>query len=117
MEEQQKKKALVAAAKKRTSTCCLKTFCGGRKSRTLVCHNDKLSVLASLHFHVSEWCHTTLCLPGMTWIEATFCQHFWWSNLQEDICKLCGQCDTCQKTKRSQSKYGLLPEKEAEAES
>jgi len=35
--------------------------------------------------------------------------------LRNTVHNICQKCDTCQRTKKSIKKYGLLPEKEAEA--
>jgi hypothetical protein len=51
----------------------------------------------------------------MTRTEQTIRQHFWWKTLREDVQKLCTTCDTCQRTKIQHTKYGKLPEKEAES--
>ena len=114
--EQQKDKKLLEAAKKDTVKYTVKVFCGGGKSRALICHNGKIAVPTSLQHRVAEWYHTTLCHPGMTRTEETIRQHFWWQTLRQDVQNMCSACDTCQRTKRTHSKYGHLPAKEAEAE-
>jgi len=57
-----------------------------------------------------------LCHPGETRTEQTIRQHFYWKNLRETVHKVCSTCSTCQITKKSHTKYGHLPPKEAEAE-
>ncbi|HEY9299078.1 MAG TPA: integrase zinc binding domain-containing protein, partial [Phormidium sp.] len=114
--EQQKDKELLKGAKSVDSNYKLQAFCGGGKSRTLICHNGKIVVPKSLQHRVVDWYHTILSHPGMTRTEETIKQHFWWKNLRQDVHKLCSTCDTCQRTKRTTSKYGHLPAKEAEAE-
>ena len=52
----------------------------------------------------------------MTCTKETIRQHFWWQTLRQDVQKVCSACDTCQHTKKTHSKYGHLPAKEAEAE-
>jgi transposase InsO family protein len=63
-----------------------------------------------------QWYHTQLCHPGEKRTEETIRQHFTWKNLREHVKEVCQKCHTCQIAKRSRKKYGLLPEKEAEAE-
>jgi RNase H-like domain found in reverse transcriptase/Reverse transcriptase (RNA-dependent DNA polymerase)/Integrase zinc binding domain len=90
------------------------TFRGGDNTHTLICHKGKIVVPKSLQKHLVEWYHRTLCHPGMTRSEQTIRQHFWWKTLREDVQKECSTCDICQRTKVKNSKYGKLPEKEAE---
>jgi hypothetical protein len=92
------------------------TFRGGGTTRTLICYNGKIVVPDSLQKRVVEWYHDILCHPGMTRTEQTIRQHFWWKTLREDVQKLCTTCDTCQRTKVQHTKYGKLPEKEAESD-
>ena len=40
--------------------------------------------------------------------------HFTWTNLHDDVEKLCKSCKICQLTKKTKIKYGKLPPKEAE---
>jgi Integrase zinc binding domain len=94
----------------------LKTFCGGDKSRTLICRDEKIVIPQELQRRTVEWYHVLLCHPGENRTELTIRQHFWWKSLREDVKDICSKCPTCQKTKRSYKKYGLLPEKEAEAD-
>ena len=63
-----------------------------------------------------EWYHETLCHPGETRTEQTLRQYLWWPKLRNDVHEVCTKCHICQKTKRSNKKYGLLPQKEAEAD-
>ena len=114
--EQQKDKKLLTDVKNNKDKYSVKSFHGGGKSRTLICHNDKIVVPVTLQPRVAEWYHTILCHPGMTRTEETIRQHFWWKDLRKDVQNMCSTCDTCQRTKRTHSKYGHLPPKEAEAE-
>jgi hypothetical protein len=114
--EQQKDKQLLTHVKNNKSQYSVKSFHGGGKCRTLICHQGKIAVPVSLQSRVAEWYHTVLCHPGMTRTEETIRQHFWWKDLRKDVQKMCSTCDTCQRTKKTHSKYGHLPAKEAEAE-
>ena len=93
----------------------LKSFCGGGKSRMLICRKDKIVVPISLQQRMVEWYHEILCHPGMTRTEETIRQHFWWNTLRKDVQTTCETCDVCQRTKRTNIKYGHLPEKVAES--
>ena len=48
-------------------------------------------------------------------IEATIIQHYYWSNLRDNICIDVKVFNTCQKNKKQNLKYGKLPANEAEA--
>lgn len=114
--EQQLDKQLLSTAKKDNKNYTIKAFCGGGKTRHLICYKGKICIPTSLQARVVDWYHTTLCHPGMTRTEETIRQHFWWSTLRHDVHSLCSKCDTCQRTKKTSSKYGHLPAKQAEAE-
>ena len=86
----------------------------GGDTPPLIYYKDKIVVPSSLHRQVTEWYHNTLCHPGMTRTEQTIRQHFWWKSLRDLVQKVCSTCDICQRTKKTHSKYGKLPEKEAE---
>jgi hypothetical protein len=96
------------------SNYTIEVFCGGGKTRHLICHNGKICVPTKLQIPLVEWYHVLLCHPGLTRTELTIKQHFTWTRLREDVKKVCTACPTCQKTKRHTIKYGHLPPKEAE---
>jgi len=93
----------------------LKDFSGGDKHYELICFNNKIVIPTPLQEHITQWYHTYLCHPGETRTEKTISQHFTWTNLRNTVKNICQHCPTCQKTKKSIKKYGLLPEKLAEA--
>ena len=93
-----------------------KSFRGGGKEYSLICHNDKILVPTILQSRLIEWYHAMLCHPGETRTERTIKQHFTWKSMRKDIHNVCSKCTTCQKYKRTYKKYGHLPEKEAEAQ-
>ena len=93
----------------------LKDFHGGGKTRSLVCYKDKIVVPKLLQKHVITWYHTTLCHPGINRTEESISQHVWWNKMRDQITNHVKSCPTCQRNKRKQKKYGLLPPKEAEA--
>ena len=94
----------------------LKSFRGGGKDIMLICYKNKIVIPESLQKAIVTWYHLQLCHPGETRTEQTIRQHFWFKNLRELVQQVCKKCPTCQKCKISHTKYGLLPEKEAEAE-
>jgi hypothetical protein len=114
-EHQQKDSSLLASAKSDTAHFKLQSFHGGGTSRTLICFNDRIVIPKTLQKRVVEWYHETLCHPGINRTEQTIRQHFWWKELRQHVTKICEACDVCQRTKRTHTKYGHLPEKEAEA--
>ena len=113
---QQQDKSLHRVLNKSENQYRFTTFRGGGIHHTLICHNGKIVIPESLQKQVVEWYHQTLCHPGMTRTEQTIRQHFWWKTLREDVQKVCSTCDICQRTKIQHTKYGKLPEKEAEGD-
>ena len=91
------------------------TFRGGGISKDIVTYHGKIVIPKSLQVPTVQWYHIYLCHPGETRTEQTIRQHFWWSHLCTTVHTVCKACDTCQRTKRTISKYGHLPEKQAEA--
>ena len=63
-----------------------------------------------------QWYHYMLCHPGENRTEETIRQHFTWKNLKGTVKKFCSQCHVCQLCKKDTIKYGLILEKEAEAD-
>ena len=47
-------------------------------------------------------------------MEAIIYQHLYWPGIGNAVGKEVTNCDTCQRTKRLNKKYGKLPAKEAE---
>ena len=94
----------------------LRTFRRGETSFELIVRFDKIVIPKSLQSRTVEWYHYYLCHPGETRTEQTIRQHFWWNNLRDTVHTVCKTCDTCQRTKKTNMKYGHLPEKTAQAE-
>ena len=46
--------------------------------------------------------------------EAMIFQHLYWPDIRNAVWKEVTNCDTCERTKRSNKKYGKLPAKLAE---
>jgi transposase InsO family protein len=94
----------------------LQDFHGGGKTTALICYRNKLVIPNKLQKAVISWYHTTLCHPGINRTEETIGQHLWWPNMREHITNYVKICPVCQRNKRRQKKYGLLPPaKEAKA--
>jgi Integrase zinc binding domain len=94
----------------------VKSFCGGGKPFSLICHNNKIIVSISLQHDLIACYHAQLCHPGETQTEQTIQQHFWFPHLHELVHSVCSKCLICPKWKVSHMKYGHLPSKESEAE-
>jgi hypothetical protein len=90
-------------------------FRGGDKTHDLICKNDKIVVPQPLQRRLVHWYHEMLCHPGETQTELTIRQHFDWKGLRKTVHDICHKCESCQKSKVSNQKYGKLPPKEAEA--
>jgi transposase InsO family protein len=93
----------------------LQDFHGGGKTTALICYKNKIVVPARMQKSVITWYHTTLCHPGINRTEETIGQHLWWPKMRDHITNYVKICPVCQRNKRRQIKYGLLPPKEAEA--
>ena len=115
MRYQQNDNDLLTAAKNdATNNYHLKTFRGGGKQYSLLCYSGKIVIPKALQKKIVEWYHVTLLHPGETRTELTIRQHFTWKGLRNTVIEVCKNCETCQKTKRSNKKYGHLPPKTAE---
>ena len=77
---------------------------------------QKIVIPRSLQKRVGDWYHTHLCHRGTTRTEATIRQHFYWKTLRKNVEETCHRCQICQKSKASTTKYGKLPNKQAESE-
>jgi len=73
--------------------------------------DERIVMPKTLQKRTVTWYHDTMLHPGQTRTEATIAQHFYWKGLRNDVIRHCGQCAICQKTKREDRKYGLLPVK------
>ena len=90
-------------------------FHGGGKTYKLIVKHGKIVVPQPLQQRTIDWYHNNLCHPGVVRTENTIRQHYTWRNLSQMVKDTVQKCPTCQKNKRSDKKYGHLPEKEAEA--
>ena len=101
--------------KLKNNTYHTKDFRGGGKVRMLICHDDKIVVPKILQKYVVQWYHNYLLHPGAVRTEETIRQHLYWPDLRVDVRQYIKTCDTCQRFKKQQKKYGHLPAKDAEA--
>ncbi len=115
-QEQSLDEELLAAAERNvTGNYQLKDFRGGGKTIQMLCYLDKIVIPKSLQLRTVEWYHTSLCHPGLSRTEETIKQNLIWKHLRQTVREVCKKCSTCQRTKKSSTKYGKLPAKEAEA--
>jgi hypothetical protein len=112
---QGKDKTIQNILKMTNSKFAMKEFHAGEKSTPLICYNGKIVIPNLLQKHVINWYHTTLCHPGINRTEETIGQHLWWPKMRDHITNYVKICPLCQRNKRRQKKYGLLPPKLAEA--
>ena len=75
---------------------------------------DKIVIPSILQSYVVHWYHTYLLHPVMDRTEATIRQNLYWIDIRYDVRKEVTNCDTCQRTKRSNKNYGKLSAKLAE---
>ena len=61
-----------------------------------------------------KWYHTYLLHPGLDRTKAMIFQHLYCPGIREAVQKEVTGCDTCQRTKRSTTKYSKLPAKLSE---
>jgi len=97
-------------------TYMLRTVRGGGKTRTLIQNDGKIVLPATLQKRIVQWYHDQLCHPGEKRTENTIRQHFTFKGLSQMVKDLVSKCPICQKCKKTHTKYGKLPEKEAESE-
>ena len=71
-------------------------------------------ILLKIQSYVLYWYHTYLLHPGMNRTEAMVNQHFYWTDIRYSVRKEVTNCDTFQRKKLSNKKYGKLPAKLAE---
>jgi hypothetical protein len=111
--KQKKDKTLLKQAQ--THSYSLKKFHGGNATVRLLCFKDKIVIPTSLTKQIIQWYHYLLCHPGINRTEETMGQHFYWPKMRDQIMNDVLTCAICQTQKKQSKKYGLLPEKEAEA--
>ena len=89
----------------------LDTFCGSDQNHPLIFRNIKICLPTALQRKTVDWYHEMLCHPVENCTEHNFCQHFDWKGIQTTVHNVCKKCPTCQRTKKTNQKYGKLPPK------
>ena len=113
-EEQQKDKKLLEKLQK--GHYGITSFLGGEKTIDLVTWKEKIVIPSRFENQAARWHHTYLSHPGINGTESTIQQHLCWPNMRAKIREHCDKCPTCQLNKKTTKKYGISPEKEAEAD-
>ena len=68
--------------------------------KLITCKNNIIITL-KLQIYLLHWYYTYLLHPGMDIEKAMILQHLYWTNIIYAIRKEVTNCDTCQRTKRS----------------
>ncbi|KAG7357555.1 reverse transcriptase RNA-dependent DNA polymerase [Nitzschia inconspicua] len=76
----------------------------------------RIIIPSSLRHRLCDWYHETLLHPGVNRMYDTMRQHFTWPKMRETIAELIKKCDACQRAKRGNKGYGLIPLKDVETE-
>ena len=66
----------------------------------IICKNDKIVVPKILQKYVVNWYHTYLWHSDKELTEAIISQHYYWTNLRDDIITQIKVCNTCKKNKK-----------------
>ena len=74
----------------------------------------KIVVPLTLQGRIVAWYHEYLCHPGQTRMENTIGSLFVWNKMRNHIRNYVKTCRKCQMCKKTATKYGTLPPKEAE---
>ena len=74
----------------------------------------KIIIPFIIHSYILRWYHKYLLHTGMDRTDAVIFQHFYWPGIGKSFRKEVNNCDTCQRKKWSNIKYGKLPTREAE---
>ena len=90
-------------------------FFNAGKETELVCKRGKILIPTKLQKRTVDWYHHFLGHPGINRTEETIGQNLHWPKMREQITSSVNSCAICQRNKKQRKKYGLLPEKEAEA--
>jgi hypothetical protein len=93
----------------------LKDFHGGGKTTSLVCFKETIVIPGQLQKHVINWYHTTLSSRYKPNRRDNWTTPLVAKNASTHITNYVQICPLCQRNKRRQKKYGLLPPKLAEA--
>ena len=90
-------------------------FCGGINiDLNLIMCEDHIFIPSILQSYVFNWYHMYLLHPRMDIMEAMICKHIYWPGMIKAVQKEVTSCGTCQRTKRSNNKYGKLSANKSE---
>ena len=105
----------ILMAKYKEGTYQKNSFCGRSNIElNLITCEDNIFILSILQSYILHWYHTYLLHLVMDRTEAIIFQHFYWPGIRYAVRKEVTNCDTCQREKSSNIKYGKLTAKEAE---
>ena len=91
------------------------SFCGVINiDISLIMCKDKIGIPSKLQSYILYWYHTHILHPGMDITEALILQNLYWPDIIDAVRKEVTNFETCQRTKQSNKKYGILPNKLAE---
>jgi hypothetical protein len=110
-----KRKIKLIQSKHKLIRTLLKKFHRGAATVRLLCFKDKIVIPTSLTKQIVQWYHYLLCHPSINRTEETIGQHFYRPKMRDQVTNDVLTCAICQTQKKQSKKYGLLPEKEAEA--
>jgi hypothetical protein len=113
--DHKQKKDKTHSKQAQTHSYSLKKFHRGAATVRLLCFKDKIVIPTSLTKQIVQWYHYLLCHPSINRTEETIGQHFYRPKMRDQVTNDVLTCAICQTQKKQSKKYGLLPEKEAEA--
>ena len=67
--------------------------------------------MSKIQSYVLHWYHTYLLHPEMDRTEVMILQHLYWPDIRNSVRREVTNCETWQRTKRSNIKYGTSPAK------
>ena len=79
----------------------------------LITGEDKIVIPSIIKSCILHWFHTYLRHPVLYRMEVMIWEHCTGQVFRKSVQKEVTKCDTCQRTKRSNKKYVILPSKEA----
>ncbi len=92
-----------------------KEYYSGYHTYVLSCFKGKIIVPKEGQLPLIQWYHEYLCHPGERRTVPSLQWHFWWPRLEEKVRNEVKLCQVCQRTKRRNQKYGMIPIKEVES--
>ena len=87
---------------------------GNNTDIKLITCKDKIVILSKLQSYILNWYHMYIVHPVMDITKSMICQNLYCPGIRNAVHTEVTNCDTCQRTKRSDIKYGNLLAKLAE---